>query len=116
MHSIPAAFAWETFARGRWFLVAGFLGGAFVGLLVLGALARRGGLPPEEPALIVLHITLSQLTLIGLGISTLAMQGKPSRLFTFPISTSELVAYQLGFPLVLTVAGSLLYGVLLNTV
>jgi hypothetical protein len=92
MRSIPLAMIWETFRRGKWDLLIGLLGGNALTLLLLTALRREAILEADDPALLVMQTTLFQINMFAFGATVLSAQGPASRLYTYPIQTSSLVA------------------------
>src|SRR5690348_8103891 len=95
MRSIPAAMTWEIFARGRWVLIAATLGAIALPAMVLMALQRDGALNPNDPSMLQMHMIMAMVAMLFCGAGVLQSQGKISRLYTYPSTTSGVVAWRL---------------------
>jgi hypothetical protein len=115
MRSIPAAITWELLRRARWSLAAGLLGAHVLPLIILGALSLDGALDVHDPDLFPLQISLQLINMFLFGAVVASAQGTPSRLYTHPIATSSLVAWQLMTSMALVILECLLSTSILNT-
>lgn len=100
MRSIPVAIIWELLYRGRWALIAGFLGANLLPLLIENALKMQGGVDSADPAQVMMHIMMVQIAGLAFGAAVMSAQGNLSRLYAAPVPTSTLVAWHL-FPAML---------------
>jgi hypothetical protein len=91
MRSIPLAMTWEMLQRGRWTLVTFFLGAQLPLAIVYGALGWAG-VDFEDPSMqnVGASFLLTNMCLFSVG--ALFSQGPPSRLYTYPIQSSTIVA------------------------
>ena len=96
MRSIPHALLWETFSHGRWWILALFMAGNMLPMLVFGVLAPFN-IDPNEKEFLSLHIVLLPFIMVSFGGGNMTGQGAMSRLYTKPISTASLVAWHM-FP------------------
>src|SRR5262245_36173251 len=95
MRSIPLAMTWELFQRGRWWLIAGLLAANAFPTLAFIALKHEGGVDPEDPSQIIMHVMMMQMNMFLFGTAIFAAQGHPSRLYALPVANSSLVAWHL---------------------
>jgi hypothetical protein len=95
MRSIPAALAWELFARGKWNLLGAFLTGNALTMVMLAALLLRDGIDPQDRSMITIHVTTQLVNATLFAAALLSAMGNPSRLRAFPAPTSVIVAGQL---------------------
>ncbi|HEV3024290.1 MAG TPA: hypothetical protein VGX76_17565, partial [Pirellulales bacterium] len=95
MRSIPLAMTWEMLRRGRWGLLAAALGANLLPAILLTALRYDGALVRGDPSQIVIHVALVQINMFLFAAAVFAAQGHPSRLYAFPVPTSQLVAWHL---------------------
>lgn len=102
MRSIPVAMTWELLAHGRWTLPAAFLGGNLLPVLLLSALRVQGEIEPNDPAMIIMHVMFSQMSMFCFAAGAMASMGAPARLFAWPIRNSTLVASRM-LPMMLVV-------------
>ena len=91
MRSIPLAMTWEMLQRGRWYLIAYFLGAQLIISIVFGALARAG-VDFEDPSIVGVGASFLLTYMFLFSVGTLAYQGPPSRLYTYPIPSSTIVS------------------------
>ena len=91
MRSIPLAMTWEMLQRGRWFLIAYFLGAQLIISIVFGALARAG-VDFEDSSMVRVGASFLLTYMFLFSVSALAYQGQPSRLYTYPIPSSTIVS------------------------
>ena len=91
MRSIPLAMTWEMLQRGRWHLIAYFLGAQLIISIVFGALARAG-VDFEDPSIVGVGASFLLTYMFLFSVGTLAYQGPPSRLYTYPIPSSTIVS------------------------
>ncbi len=96
MRSIPQALMWETFSHGRWWILALFMAGNIMPMLIFSAL-NPYNIDPNDTEILTLYIVLLPLMMFSFGGGNLAGQGPMSRLYTKPISTAALVAWHM-FP------------------
>ena len=96
MRSIPLAMTWEMLTNGRWNFLIGFLGANLVPFLVFSMLSRLG-VDLRDPSLVMIHTTFLLMNAFLFSTVVLIAQGRPARLYSYPISTSSLVANHL-FP------------------
>lgn len=95
MRSIPLAMTWEMLHRGRWTLIGALLGANLLSALVFAALRHEGAVDPGDQSLLVIHLVMVQINMLVFGAAFISAQGKPARLFAFPIPTTTLVTWQL---------------------
>lgn len=114
MRSIPVAIVWELLYRGRWALIAGFLGANLLPLLIENALKMQGGVESADPAQVMMHIMLVQISALMFGAAVMSAQGNLSRLYAAPIPTSTLVAWHLFPAMLFLFLGSAASTLLLN--
>ena len=91
MRSIPLAMTWEMLQRGRWYLIAYFLGAQLIISVVFGALARAG-VDFEDPSMVGVGASFLLTYMFLFSVSALAYQGPPSRLYTYPVSSLTIVS------------------------
>lgn len=115
MRSIPRAVVWELLYHGRWVLAAGFLGANFMPLAVESALARDGAIDPNDMSQIMMHLVLTQTNLLMFGLALMWASGKPSRLYSAPVTTSTLVTWQLVPAMILLFVESVFSTLLMNS-
>ncbi len=96
MRSIPQVLMWETFTHGRWWILALFMAGNIMPMLIFSAL-NPYNIDPNDTEILTLYIVLLPLMMFSFGGGNLAGQGPMSRLYTKPISTAALVAWHM-FP------------------
>ncbi len=94
MRSIPLAMTWEMLQRGRWYLIACFLGAQLIISIVFGALARAG-VDFEDPSMVGVGASFLLTYMFLFSVSALGYQGPPSRLYTYPIPSSTIVSVHL---------------------
>jgi hypothetical protein len=93
--NIPLALTWETLSRGRWYLPAGALLANAASMLILTLLHHGGGIDRDDQALIIMHIVLTQFNAFVFGTAVFLAQGRPERLFAWPVPNARLVAWHL---------------------
>ena len=111
MRSVPFAMVWEMFNNRRWTLIAATLGANIFPVLLLTALRHEGPIAADDPNMILMHVILIQVNMFVFGMAVIAAQGSPSRLYTFPVRSATIVAWQflpamvlMGLELVLSTA------------
>lgn len=114
MRSVPLAMTWEVLWRGRWSLLAGALAANFLPLFLFPALKASGGVPPHDPAMLIMHVVLVQINMFIFGAALLAVQESPSRLYTYPVSAATIAAGRLSPTVVLVMAEAALSSAALN--
>jgi hypothetical protein len=115
MPSIPRALTWELLYHGRWGLLAALLGANALPLTLMAALSHDGALDPAEPALVMVHYILLQVSALIFGAAVYAAQGHPWRLYAWPVPTSTLVLWRMLPAMLLIAAQSVLTAVLVNS-
>ena len=98
MRSMPQALIWETIGRG-WWLLLGFLAVSnLMPLMVYAEFSRyaKMNVSASEPAFLLMQVAFIPIVMIQLAIGILMAQGRVSRLYAFPISTSSIVAWHVG--------------------
>jgi hypothetical protein len=95
MRSIPLAMTWELLCRGRWWLIGAMLCANVLPAIIFAALAKERGFDPHFDGLIVIHVVMMQINMFIFGAAVFAAQGHPSRLYTYPVSNSTIVAWHL---------------------
>lgn len=94
MHSVSGAMLWEMTNRGRWQIPGWFLfGNAFPFLLYTVFSHFQADF--AEPAFVIMHVILLQMSMLMFGLGIVAAQGSLSRLFLLPVSTARIVAWHL---------------------
>ena len=116
MKSIPAALTWELFQRGKWTLPGAFLTGNALAMLVLAALRRDGAINPEDRSMIEIHVTMLLVNATVFGAALFSAMRNPSRLRTFPVPSSVIVAWQLFPAMALMALECLLSTVMINAI
>lgn len=91
MRSIPLAMTWEMLQRGRWYLIAYFLGAQLIISIVFGALGLAG-VDFEDPSMVGVGASFLLTYMFLFSVSALAYQGPPSRLYTYPVSSLTIVS------------------------
>lgn len=94
MHSVSGAMLWELLNRGRWQIPGWFLFGNVFPFLLYTAFSHFE-VDFADPAFVIMHVILLQLTMLMFGLGIVAAQGSLSRLFLLPISTAHIVAWHL---------------------
>lgn len=94
MRSIPFAMVWEMFTHRRWSLIAAALGANVFPVILLTALRHDGPVPAGDSSMILMHVVLMQTNMFVFGMAMIASQGNPSRLFTYPVTSATIVAWQ----------------------
>lgn len=97
MRSVPLAMTWELFSNGRWGMFGALLAAHAVPALILSALRFEGALDPNEESVVIIHNMTALMNAVMFGAAIISAQGKPSRLYTYPVSSATLVACQM-FP------------------
>jgi hypothetical protein len=95
MRSIPWAMTWAMLRRNPWGLVGSLLGANLLPVLLLTALRVQGGVDPHDPAMIVMHVVLSQVSIFVFAAALFGAQGPISKLFCYPASTATIVTWRL---------------------
>ncbi|MBI3866174.1 MAG: hypothetical protein HY290_30205 [Planctomycetia bacterium] len=95
MRTIPLATTWELFRNGQWGLPGALLGANALPALILTALHHEGPLDLAEESVLVIHVVATLMNAVIFGAAIMAAQGRPSRLYAFPVSTATLVAWQM---------------------
>ena len=95
MRSIPLAMTWELFRRSPWMLIGGALAGNALPMLILAALQREGGVDPNDPSMLIMHLVMVQINMLVFASGLFTSQGSPSRLYALPITTPTLVTWHL---------------------
>jgi hypothetical protein len=95
MRSVPVALIWELLFCGRWYLLAGALGGLVFPLMLLGALSGHGPIDSVDPSLIGVHMIMIQLSTFIFCAALVAAQRQPSRLYCFPVSSAAIALWTL---------------------
>ncbi|MBX3444842.1 MAG: hypothetical protein KF774_20750 [Planctomyces sp.] len=95
MRSIPWVMSWAMLRRSPWGLVGALLGANLLPVFLLSALRSAGGVDPNDPAMIIIHVVLSQITAFVLAAALFGSQGPVSGLFCFPASTATIVTWRL---------------------
>ena len=94
MQSIPQALMWEMFSHGRWWIPGFYVLGNLMPMLSF-ALFTHLGVDPQDHSLLVLHICFMPFLMISLGGGILTAQGALTSLYTAPISSASLVAWNI---------------------
>ena len=95
MRSIPAAMTWELLHRGRWSILLAIPGAIAIPAMIIMALRHDGLIDWREPSMLLMHVVLVQICALCCGASLFAWQGRTSRLYAYPIRSSEIVAWRL---------------------
>jgi hypothetical protein len=95
MQSIPAAMTWELLHRGRWSILLAIPGAVALPAMIIMALRHDGLIDWREPSMLLMHVVMVQICGLCCGASLFAWQGRISRLYAYPIRTSEIVAWRL---------------------
>ncbi|MCX7421452.1 MAG: hypothetical protein NT013_18170 [Planctomycetia bacterium] len=93
MRSVPLALTWEMLSKGFWTLIGFSFAANGLPVLLLSAMRVDGVIDANEPVWIIMHLTMSQISMIVFGIGVLSAQGNPSRLFAMPISNSAIATW-----------------------
>ncbi|HEV3004324.1 MAG TPA: hypothetical protein VGX78_07670, partial [Pirellulales bacterium] len=116
MRSIPWTMTCEMLQHGRWGLLAAALGANLLPAILLTALRYDGALVRGDPSQVVIHVALVQINMFLFAAAVFAAQGHPSRLYAFPVPTSQLVAWHLLPAMVAVAIESLASTAVLNAV
>ncbi len=114
MRTISTALIWELLTRNRWQLVLMTCAANALPLLLFTALQYHGAIDYADSAFIVMHVALVQINIFVFGAGLMTSMGPVSRLFTYPVRNSTLVASQLIPAMVLMAIEMLLSTLLLN--
>src|SRR5437899_1064221 len=95
MKSVPQAITWELVWNGRWGLPAALLAANALPAMILTALRSEGALDPAEESNLVIQVVVTIMNAATFGAAIMSAQGRPSRLYAFPVSTATLVAGQM---------------------
>ena len=95
MRSIPLAMAWELLQRGKLVFPAAVLGATALPGIVFGALQTDGALDLTEPSLLNIYVVFTLFGGLMIGAAVMHAQGRPARLYAFPVSTPTLVIWHL---------------------
>ena len=95
MRSIPVTMTWEMLTRGRWSLLAFALAANLLPVMLLTALSHEWVLDPDDPSMLMMQLTMTQIQMFIFGCAAFDAQGQPARLYAMPIPTSSLVAWQM---------------------
>jgi hypothetical protein len=94
---------WELFARGRWSILAAWLGAiAFPGL-ILAVLNATGPLDASHPKMLMMHVMIVQIGMFIVASAVFTAQGPLAKLYAYPARTSTLVFWRMA-PAMATVA------------
>jgi hypothetical protein len=116
MRSIPLAMTWEMLRHRCWTLLAAALGANALAVVLFTALRHDGAVDPGDQSQIVMHMVLVQMNIFMFGAAVFEVQGSPSRLYAFPVSTSRLVAWHLIPAMAAVSLESIVSTILLNAV
>lgn len=95
MRSIPLTIGWEMLRRGRWGMLLAICGANALPVFLFAALLHDGATDTSDVAYIIMQSVLIEMNLFVFGISVFGAIGPVSRLYTYPISTSTIVAWHL---------------------
>ena len=115
MPSIPRALTWELLYHGRWSLLAAFLGANGLPLLLMSALSADGAFDPAEPALVMIHFVLLQMSGLIFGAAVYGAQGHAWRLYAWPVTTPTLIFWRMLPAMLLVAAQSVFTAALINS-
>jgi hypothetical protein len=86
---------WDVFARGKWNLSLAILGAIAWPAMILGALHREGSLNPTDSSMLMMHTIMTLVAMVACGAAILPSQGKISKLYTYPLTNMQVVAWRL---------------------
>jgi hypothetical protein len=95
MRSIPLAMTWEMLRRGWWVLALAALGANALPVLLFTLLRHDGALDPADQSQIIMNMVMVQINVFLFSTAAYASLGPPARLYTFPVSTSSIIAWHL---------------------
>jgi hypothetical protein len=104
----------DMFRRNWVILIFGFVLAISPPALILGALKAKGALNVDDPAMIVIHVTFTQIMGMCFGVGVLQVAGWPSRLFLLPLSNRAIMLFQMVPATVLVIGQTILSGWILN--
>jgi hypothetical protein len=118
MRSIPLAITWEMLRHGRWVLTLAVLGANALPVLLFTALWHDGvgAIDPEDQSQIIMQMVLVELNMFLFGMAAIAAMAPASRFYTFPVSTSSLVAWTLLLEMAAVAAELVVSTALLNSI
>jgi hypothetical protein len=116
MRSVPLAMTWEMLQRGKWHLLGALLFGCVFPASIIHVLQQAGGFNSLEQTGVVLHFCFVQLDMFIFGAAVVYAQGRPSRLYTFPISSQSIAAWHLLLGMVTMFLGSIVMSATLNAI
>jgi hypothetical protein len=114
MQSIPRALIRELLDHGRWGLLAAFLGANALPLLLMSALFHDGAIDAADPALVLIHFVLLQISALVFGAAVYGAQGHLWRLYAWPVTTPTLVFWRMLPAMLLVAAQSVFTAALIN--
>ena len=114
MKSVPASMIWEIFARGRWYLLLATLGAIAFPTLILTVLERDGALDPADSSTLLMHTIMAIVSMLFCGSSLIQSQGKISKLYALPLTTSQLVTWRLLPAMAIIIVQMAVIGAVLN--
>ena len=94
MQSVARAMLWELMVRGRWQIPGWFLFGNAFPILLYAAFSHFQ-VDFSDPAFVILHVLLLQLSMLMFGLGIVAAQGSLARLFLLPLTTAQIVVWHL---------------------
>ena len=118
MRSITATLLVDLLRRGWLVLPAAALAMFVLPAGVYTALRNEGGLEPDDPAQVMMYYVFVQFGWVALFAALGKAQGNPSRFFTYPVSTPQIVAglmfHAMLVAFVITAASSALVNLVLD--
>ena len=115
MRTVPASMTWEVLARGRWHLLLATLGVIAFPAMFLMALRQSGPVDSHDASMLNVHILMMCTNVFIFGAALYGAQGRVSRLYTYPLRTSAIVAWRL-LPAMLIMAVQMVFSTaILNT-
>ena len=94
MQSVASAMLWELMVRGRWQIPGWFLFGNAFPILLYAAFSHFE-VDFADPAFVIMHVLLLQLSMLMYGLGIVAAQGSLARLFLLPLTTAQIVVWHL---------------------
>src|SRR4051794_15939455 len=95
MRTIPVAMTWELFRRGWRSILLTIPIAIGLPVLILTALRREGMVDVHNKSMVLMQVFMLQVLIFSIGAALFGAQGKMSRLYAYPVRTTELVAWKL---------------------
>ncbi len=112
MQSIPVTMTWEILRRGRWQLMLATLGGLALPVIILTVLRHDGLSNMQDPSILNMCVIFTLNCMFAAGAGIFASRDRISRLYTYPLRTSTIVAWRM-LPAMAIIALQMIVGIAL---